>query len=234
MLSASLVPIFTRYLEQDDEESTNVVVSTAIVALTALTVVAVAATPWIFRLWSINPSDDVDADQFRSVGTALARIFLIQIFFYGVSALLGALLNSRRRFFGAAWSPVLANVAIICSLLMVPSVMNGDDPGLVDVLDNGSLRWLLGLGATVGIALQAVVLLPAVRRAGVRLRFTPRWNHPAVRELMTLSGWTLGYVAANQVAALVISNVALGIGAGAQDAYVKRRSCSSSPTVCSP
>jgi putative peptidoglycan lipid II flippase len=221
VLSASLVPMFTRYLEQDDEESTSVVVSTALVVLTALTVVAVAAAPLIFRLWSINPSDEVDADQFRSVGTVLARIFLIQIFFYGVSALLGALLNSRRRFFGAAWSPVLSNVAIICSLLMVPSAMGGEAPLLGDVLDNPTLKWTLGLGATFGIALQAIILVPALKRAGIRLPFMPRWHHPAVRELATLSGWTLGFVAANQVAAIIISNVALGIGEGTQDAYVK-------------
>lgn len=220
VLSAALVPVFTRHLENDDDESRDAIVSTAIVALATLTAVAVAVAPWIFRLWSINPSDDVDADQFRSVGTALARIFLIQIFFYGLSALLGSILNAHRRFFAATWSPVLANLAIICSLLLVPGVIDGA-PGLGDVQTDSTLRWLLGLGATLGIALQALVLLPAVRRAGVRLRFRPQWRHPAVREMAVLSTWTFGYVAANQVAALVISNVALGIGAGQQDAYVK-------------
>jgi putative peptidoglycan lipid II flippase len=83
------------------------------------------------------------------------------------------------------------------------------------------VRWLLGLGATVGIALQALVLIPAVRSAGVRLRLRPRLRHPAVREVARLSTWTFGFVAANQIAALVIANLALGLGAGQQDAYVK-------------
>jgi putative peptidoglycan lipid II flippase len=133
----------------------------------------------------------------------------------------GSLLNARRRFFAAAWSPVLANIAIICSLLAVPSVLDGSAPTLQSILDDPALRWLLGLGATGGIALQALVLVPAVHRAGIRMRFRVDLRHPAVRRLIALSGWTLGYVAANQVAVIVIQNLALGLGVGQQDAYTK-------------
>lgn len=220
VLSAALVPMFTRWLEHDDQESTEVVVSVAIVALAALTAVAVLGAPWIFGLFSLNPADTVDVEQYRSVGTALARIFLLQVFFYGVSALLGALLNAHRRFFAAAWAPVLSNLSIICSLLFVPAVLDDEAPVLGDVLDDPALKWLLGLGATAGIALQAMVLLPALHRAGVRLRFRFRPTHPAVRRLLTLSGWTFGYVLANQVAVIVVKNLAEP-GSGGQDAYTK-------------
>lgn len=220
VLSAALVPMFTRWLEQDDEESTEVVVSVAIVALTALTALAVLVAPWVFRLFSLNPAEGIDVPQYRTAGTALTRIFLIQIFFYGVAALLSAVLNAHRRFFAAAWSPVLANISIICSLLFVPVVLDGAAPALGDVLDRPALRWLLGLGATGGIALQALVLLPALHRAGVRLRFRFEPAHPAVKRLVVLSGWTFGYVLANQVAVVVVKNLAEP-GSGGQDAYTK-------------
>ena len=61
---------------------------------------------------------------------------------------------------------------------------------------------------------------PALRRAGVHLRFRPSLRHPAVRKLVTLSGWTLGYVLANQVALIVVKNLAKP-GSGGQDAYSK-------------
>ncbi len=222
VLSAALVPMFSRMLEKDDRESAEAVVGTAIVALAALTAIATFFAPWVFRVFSLNPADGIDVDQFRTVGTALTRIFLLQIFFYGVSALLGSLLNAQRRFFAAAWSPVLANIVIICTLLYVPILLHHPDNEipLAEVLNSPSFRWLLGLGATGGIALQAFVLLPAIHRAGLNLRFRFQPRHPAVKRLIALSGWTFGYVMANQLTVIVVKNLAEP-GSGGQDAFAK-------------
>ncbi len=222
VLSAALVPMFSRMLEDDDRDSAEAVVGTAIVALTVITAIAVFFAPWVFRAFSLNPATGIDANQFRTVGTALTRIFLLQIFFYGVSAVLGSLLNAQRRFFAAAWSPLLANIVIICSLLYVPTLLHHPNNGipLVEVLNSPSFRWLLGLGATGGIALQALILLPALHKAGLNFRFRFRPRHPAVRHLMRLSGWTFGYVMANQATVIVVKNLAEP-GSGGQDAFTK-------------
>ncbi|MEY2995994.1 MAG: hypothetical protein RLZZ39_819 [Actinomycetota bacterium] len=220
VLSATLVPLFTRLLEDDDRDGAESVVGVSIVALTVITAIAVVFAPWIFRIFSLSPDAAVDANDFRTVGTALTRIFLLQIFFYGIAAVLGALLNAQRRFFAAAWSPVLANVVIICSLLYVPTLLDNNAPILRDVLDSPSFRWLLGLGATGGIALQALVLLPAIHQAGLNFRFRFRPFHPAVKRLFALSGWTFGYVLANQVTVVIVKNLAVP-GSGGQDAYAK-------------
>lgn len=218
VLSASLVPMFTKQAEERDEEATSVVVSVAMVALTVLTVVAVVAAPSVFRLFSIDVAQGVDPGEYRRVGTALTRIFLIQIFFYGISALAGALLQARRRYFAAAWSPVLSNIVIIGALLLVPHTVDGREPQLIEVLTNDRLRWTLGLGATIGIAVMALTLLPALRTAGVSLQFRPDFRHPAIRRLISLSTWTLGYVVANQVAIVVVQNLAHP-GSGNVNAY---------------
>ncbi|MFZ9929860.1 MAG: murein biosynthesis integral membrane protein MurJ [Ilumatobacteraceae bacterium] len=222
VLSAALVPMFSRMLEEDDRDSAEAIVGTAIIALAALTAVATFFAPWVFRVFSLNPADGIDVNQFRTVGTALTRIFLLQIFFYGVSALLGSLLNAQRRFFAAAWSPVLANIVIISTLLYVPILLHHPDDGipLAEVLNSPSFRWLLGLGATGGIVLQALVLLPAIHRAGLNFRFRFRPRHPAVKRLLALSGWTFGYVMANQLTVIVVKNLAEP-GSGGQDAFAK-------------
>ena len=103
VLSSSLVPLFTRLHEEKDTDGTNAVVSVAVVVMAAITAVAVLAAPLIFRLYSLMTSAAVDAGQYREVGTLLSRIFLVQIFFYGLNALASALLNARSRFFAAAW-----------------------------------------------------------------------------------------------------------------------------------
>jgi len=222
VLSAALVPMFSRMLEDDDRESAEAIMGTAIIALAAITAIATFFAPWVFRVFSLNPAEGIDVNQFRTVGTALTRIFLLQIFFYGVSALLGSLLNAQRRFFAAAWSPVLANIVIICTLLYVPILLHHPDDGipLAEVLNSPSFRWLLGLGATGGIALQALVLLPAIHRAGLNFRFRFRPRHPAVKRLIALSGWTFGYVMANQLTVIVVKNLAEP-GSGGQDAFAK-------------
>ena len=92
--------------------------------------------------------------------------------------------------------------------------------GLQDVLDDQRLRWTLGLGATLGIASMALVTLPAMFAAGLRYRPVFDWKHPAVRKLLVLSGWTIGFVAANQVAVVVIRNLATHEGEGILSAYV--------------
>jgi putative peptidoglycan lipid II flippase len=217
VLSATLVPLFTSFLERDDDESTDVVITVAVAALAVLTTVAVLAAPLIFGLYTLAPAEGVDPDQLHDVGTMLTRIFLLQIFFYGVTALASAVLNSRRRFFAAAWAPILPNLIIIATLLSLPEAPTGTWT-LGDVLDDDQLRWTLGLGATLGIASMAIVLVPAVWRAG--LRFHPRFalRHPAVRKLVTMSGWTFGFVIANQAAAVVVRNLA-DPGSGDATAY---------------
>ena len=42
----------------------------------------------------------------------------------------------------------------------------------------------------------------------MHIRFRPDWRHPAVRKALALSGWTLGYVIANQVAAQTVNVLA--------------------------
>ncbi|MEY2958624.1 MAG: hypothetical protein RLZZ01_1192, partial [Actinomycetota bacterium] len=223
VLSATLVPLFTSLIGRDDgrddEHATNAVMTAAMAVMVGLTVVAVVAAPLVFSLYSLGTSTGVDAAQFRQAGTALTRIFLVQILFYGLTGLANAYLNSRRKFLAAAWSPIAPNLVIVVTLLSLP------DPGssgwtLSDVVTDGRLRLTLGLGATLGIASMAAIVVPAAIRSGLRYRPVWNWRHPAVRRLLTLSGWTLGFVLANQVAVVVIRNLALSEGAGIGSAYV--------------
>lgn len=204
VLAATLVPLFSTFIETDDDEATNVVITVSATLMVALTAIAVVAAPLIFRLYTLTPGGDVDPELLQRVGTVLARIFLIQILFYGLSGLANAFLNSRRHFFAAAWSPVVSNLVIIATLV----TLRGETWELGDVLTDDRLRWTLGLGATGGIGAMAVIVVAAAARTGFRFRPTWNWRHPAVRQLLSLSGWTLGFVAANQVALIVIRNLA--------------------------
>ncbi len=210
VLSATLVPLFSTFAEDDDEasgrESTNVVITMGVVLLSALTFIAVLGAPLIFRVFSLTIAEGIDPDLFRNVGTTLARIFLIQIFFYGMTGLMNAFLNSRRRFFAAAWSPILPNLIIIVTLLSLPDP-TGEAWALTDVITNSRFRLTLGWGATLGIAAMALTLIPAALSTGFKFKFDWQPKHPAVKRLLSLSFWTFGFVAANITALVVVRNL---------------------------
>ena len=96
------------------------VVSVGVLVLGGFTVVATVLAPLIVRLYTFSTPASADAETFRRVTTFFAFVFLPQIFFYGVTALASALLNARRRFFAAAWAPVVNNVVVIAVFLMLP------------------------------------------------------------------------------------------------------------------
>src|SRR5205823_5781630 len=136
-------------------------------------------------------------------------------------ALATAVLNARRRFVAPAATPVLNNLVVIAVLLAVPHVLHTNSLSAARHDTAGLL--LLGLGTTAGVAMQAVALVPFLRRARTRLR--PVWapRHDAVRTMLRLSGWTFGYVVANQVAlwvVLVLANGKSGDVAAYQAAFL--------------
>ena len=63
-------------------------------------------------------------------------------------------------------------------------------------------------------------MIVALSRSGTKFGWNFDLNHPAVKQLIKLSGWAIGYVVANQVALVVVKNLAKP-GSGNVDAYSK-------------
>jgi putative peptidoglycan lipid II flippase len=213
ILTATLVPQFVRHLQRDDREATNAVVTAAMLALVVVTLLGVLLAPLIVDLYTLRVSGPGRAEQ-QELATKLLRLFMPQILFYGFATLATALLQARRRFAAAAFAPILNNVVVISIFLALPRVIDG--PLTVRRINEDSgLVLLLGLGTTAGVAAMALVLIPALRGARIRLRFLVSFRHAAVRTLVRLSGWTFGYVVANQIALWVVLVLANGVSGGA-------------------
>jgi putative peptidoglycan lipid II flippase len=202
VLSATLVPVFVHHTEEGDDEGTSAVISVATAALIALTVIGILAAPALVRLYTMTADGSVAAQQ-RHVATALLRLFMPQMIFYGLTAMATAVLNARRKFVWAAFAPVLNNIIVIGALLALPHVA-GHTPTLDEVRHSTKLLLVLGLGTTAGIVAMSLVLLPPVFRSGFRFRWNFAPRNPAVKEVGKMSGWTLGYVLANQAALFIV------------------------------
>lgn len=214
VLSATLIPLFVQAYREGDDDGPSAVFSVATVVLLLITVVAVLAAPLVARLYGTQLSGSAAAAQ-RDLVVPFLHLILPEIFFYGVVALTTAALNARRRFVAAAFAPVLNNLVLIVILGLV--AFRYDDVAAISRDSNA--RLVLGLGTTAGIAAMAWAQVVATRRAGIRLKWMPQFGHPAVRQVARLSGWTLGYVVANQVALLFVLSLANGHGAGTVTAY---------------
>ncbi|MGH8998403.1 MAG: murein biosynthesis integral membrane protein MurJ [Acidimicrobiia bacterium] len=212
VLSATLVPVFVAGRERGDDRAASAVVSVAGVVLVALTVAGVLAAPAIVRLYTLSTGGAEAAAQ-RDVAAYLLRLFMPQMLFYGITAMATALLHAHRRFTVPAVTPVLNNLVVSATFFALPH-LTGGRPTLAGARDDTGLLLLLGLGTTAGIAVMALAMLPSMRRAGIRLRPVFDWRHPAVRTVLSLSGWTAGYVAANQVALWVVLILANGTAGG--------------------
>jgi putative peptidoglycan lipid II flippase len=206
VLTATLVPIFVDHLRHDDPRATSAVFTVTLSVLVVLSAIAMVFAPEIARLYSLDATGRERVAQLE-VMTFLIRCFMPQMVFYGFTALASALLNARRRFAAAAYAPVLNNVVVVCVLIAFTRIATGPQDEWTNVQrirgDTGLLL-LLGLGTTAGIVAMALVLVPALHNAGARIRLVFDWRHAAVRRVIRLSGWVVGYVISNQIALLVV------------------------------
>jgi putative peptidoglycan lipid II flippase len=219
ILAATLVPVVVDRFEKDDHRSIDALATVVTLALVAVTIVATLLSPLIIRLYTIGKAP-VEADQQISLAVPLLLMFMPQVFFYGLSTLWTAILNAKRSFAVPAFAPVLNNVIVIALFLALPRLLDsGESPTVDSLLDDKPLLLLVGLGTTAGIAAMALVLWPAMRRIGIRLHWNPDWRNPAVTKVARLSGWTLGYVVANQIVYSIMITLINSTGEGGVSAF---------------
>ncbi|MEO7263181.1 MAG: murein biosynthesis integral membrane protein MurJ [Jatrophihabitantaceae bacterium] len=205
VLTSVLIPVLVR-AQQDDQDRgvayTQRLLSIATVGLASATLLAVLAAPWLISIFGGPP-------QYRSVAVLWATLLLPEIFFYGLGAMIAAILNSRHIYGWPAWAPVMNNLITICAALLFLLVPGPRNLSTGNITNTQIL--VLGIGTTLGIAAQALVLLVPLRRSGFhwqwRFRASPN-EAGRMAEFRTLTLWVLGYVVVSQLGVVVINRVA--------------------------
>jgi len=221
ILTSIFIPVVVQELRTHEGEearaSVSALVTAAIVALMAMTVLLVVLAPWLIDLFS----DRVPGPEGRTqhdLATFFLRMFAPQVALFGVSAVAAALVNAHGRFGPPMFAPVVNNVILIATFLVFAAVTAGV-PTEATVEDDLGLKLLLAAGATGAVAAMAVVNWHFVRRLGLRLRPRLDLRHPAVRKVARLSLWTLLYVVVNAIGTGVSFYLANG-RQGGPTAYV--------------
>ncbi|MFF5295112.1 murein biosynthesis integral membrane protein MurJ [Paractinoplanes globisporus] len=204
ILSSVLIPLLVRRRKSDPDgglEFTRKLLTFAVVSLGIATLLVVAAAPLIT---AIQASSD-NTDNYKNLVTHFAYLILPIIFFTGLSALIGAVLNVRGHFAAPTWAPILNNLVVIATCGVFIMVFSKDDL-TVDNISSGAIL-LMGLGTLLGMVVQALGLLPALRKVGFTWKW--RWDPRSLGlgEIGKLAGWMLCYVAANQIAIFVVVRI---------------------------
>ncbi|WP_405616456.1 murein biosynthesis integral membrane protein MurJ [Streptomyces sp. NBC_01508] len=218
-LNAVFVPQLVRAMKRDDdggEAYANRLLTLVMVALGAVTALCIVAAPLLVNLLSPEIADD---PQRMAVTVAFARYCLPTLFFMGAHVVLGQILNARGRFGAMMWTPVLNNVVIIAAFggfIWAFGGFTGSGVTPATVTPEG-VR-LLGIGTLLGLAVQALAMLPYLRDAGFRLRPRFDFRGHGLGKAMGLAKWTLLFVLANQLGMVVVTQLATKAGAAAERA----------------
>ena len=204
-----LVPQIVRAIRHDEdggEAFTNRVMTAFMLAISVVTVVLTLAAPLITFLYSSDSWRAPDLESQYASMVALTYCTLPQIFFYGVYTMLGQVLNARDQFGPMMWAPIANNIIsiIVLGFYLVIWGSGGDHSGAFTT----EQILLLGVGSTLGIAAQALVLIPFVKKVG--FRFRPRFDlrGAGLGKTFQLAKWTLGFVLINQAVLMLVNRLA--------------------------
>lgn len=214
ILNAVLVPQVVRAMRNKDggQEYINRLLTIAGTAMAAVTLVLTAGGGVLVSIYAA----DFRTGAWAPLAVAFAMWCLPQLFFYGMYTLLGQVLNARSNFGPYMWAPALNNVISIAGLVAYLIVYGSYDIGAVPAEAWDAKRIaLLAAPWTLGVAMQALILIVPLYRAGFRYR--PRWGlrGSGLGSAGRVAGWAFAALAAGQVGYLAISNVAAAAGTAA-------------------
>lgn len=221
IFNAVLVPQLVRRIRDDpdggDAYASRVITLSALF-LGVVTALLVVLAPLLLRAYLDGRFLDPDRVAHLESIVDLTRWCLPQVFFYGMYVLVGQVLNARGRFGPMMWAPIANNIlsmAMLAAYLVVWGPV-GDGSARYDALGT-SQETLLGLGSTLGIVAQCLVLLPYLRASGFTYRPRFDFRDPELGHTLSLGVWTLLFVVVTQAAYLVVVRLASGGTAGGGD-----------------
>ena len=209
-LSAVFVPLIVQSFRQEDGGSAYIsrLLSLIASALLFITIAAMLLAPLLISLYAPTFSG-----RSRDVTLAFALYCLPQILFYGLYGILGQIANAKEKFGPMMWAPIANNLLVIALFSYFISVT--DEISLETISD--SQIALLGLGSTVGIALQALILIPTLKKSGLKLSFRRDWRGVGLDKAMRLASWAFIFVLISQIGFLITVNLATRAAVLAQD-----------------
>jgi putative peptidoglycan lipid II flippase len=202
-INAVFIPALVRHMNDDEDggqKFTDQLLSFVGLVLLVIVTLGVIFSSFLVELYATS---SWSANDFK-IATIFAMWFIPQVFFYGVYTIASQVLNARDVFVLPMFAPIVNNLIVIVTSIIFLVISSGV-PTTSTVTT--SQITLLGVGTTLGVIAQALILIPALNKAGYG--FNPRLNFrgSGLGKVADLAIWTIGFVVVNQVSFLVLSNL---------------------------
>jgi putative peptidoglycan lipid II flippase len=200
-INAVFVPALVRHMNDDEDggkDFTDQLLTVISIALFFIVIAAMLNAGLLIRLYATSTWNSADLH----VATIFAFWCLPQIFFYGIYTVISQVLNARDVFIGPMFAPIYNNVVVILTAVIFLSTYSAT-PNTSSISNFGLA--LLGAGTTLGVIVQALILLPSLNKHG--FGFNPRFKLAGLGQLGDLAFWTIGFVAINQITFAIIARL---------------------------
>jgi putative peptidoglycan lipid II flippase len=202
-----LVDRITTHGEEDARRLTNALFTLVLPLMVVLSLVGIVfAGPLVGLVTNWQSAEGLSpakVEEVQDLAALFFRIFILQMFFYGISTIGTGVLQAHRRFFLPTFAPVLNNLIVIASFVAYYFLQE---------IDQRLALYVLAFGATAGAAVMALALVPMMLALGYRPR--PQFGHPALIPTARLAGPMVVLVAASVGFQLVGAYLATGFRGG--------------------
>ncbi|MBD3281889.1 murein biosynthesis integral membrane protein MurJ [Candidatus Uhrbacteria bacterium] len=197
-ITAGFIPVFTEYLQRKGDEQAKALAA-KVFSTIMLVLVAVCIAFAIFADFLVPYTVPGFTGAKLQETINLARILLISTILLGMSAVMGGILQSMRRFVAFAFAPVLYNLGIISGIIF-----------LVPLFGVAGVAWGVVIGAFFHLAVQAIVALPL----GMGRPQIPAFKDKGVLQIIKLTVPRVGALAAMQINLIVLIAFASSLKSG--------------------
>lgn len=204
VLDAILVPQIVRaFKSSSGSDYVNRLITLAGTILFGMTLLTLVGASVLVNIFAVEMSPG-----WKSLAIVFSLWCLPQIFFYGLYNLLGETLNARGIFGPYTWVPVVNNIIGIIGLVVFIWVYGGatnvDDPAIWTFERTA----LLAGPATLGVVVQALLLIIPLRNAGIRIRPDFKFRGAGLRSASKIAGWMFAVLLVNQLSIISTTNIA--------------------------
>lgn len=202
-INAVFIPALVRHMKDDVDGGQRF--TDQLLSFIGLVLLVIVTLGVIFAgsLVSLYATDSWSAQDFK-IATLFAMWFIPQVFFYGVYTIASQVLNARDVFVLPMFAPIVNNVIVI--LTAIAFLFISDQVPTTESVSTNQI-YLLGAGTTLGVMVQALILIPALKKAGYRFNPTLNFRGSGLGKIADLAIWTIGFVIINQVSFLILSNL---------------------------
>ena len=203
--SRAFIPVLSDFEENEDEEGIRELIDrtagTLGLILFIITLLGVIFSPLLIFLFAPGFTEPSTENERYELSVEMLRFTFPYLLFISLTALCGAVLNTKKHFWATALNPIILNIVLIFfAVYMAPKFQN---PGSA-----------LALGVFIAGILQLLFLLPFLKNYNRLPRPKWGWGHSGVKRVIKLMIPSLIGSSASQINLLINTLIASFLATG--------------------